>query len=144
MISFIVAVILMTLTVPMVPLLFGERFATVVPAALVLVVANAVAGWNSVIEEGLRGLGHPIAMMWAELGGLAIMAVSLLFLLKPLMIMGAALASLLSYTTVSILLLTYGRRLTGYSLATLLCPTSREIYAGWRRIGVLVGEMKTK
>lgn len=137
--SLVIAVAVIVLTPQMVPLLFGMKFAAAIPAALVLAVAGAISAFNSVTEEGLKGLGCPSAVMWAEFGGLVVTAVSLWLMLRPLEIMGAALASLLGYSAVAILLVTAERSLTGYSLASLLCPTVGEVQTGWRRLQIMLG-----
>jgi O-antigen/teichoic acid export membrane protein len=117
-----------------VPLVFGRAFAAAIPAALVLVVAGGVLGLNLTLEDGLRGLGYPVAALWAELGGLVVTATSLLLLLQSLQIMGAALASLLGYGAVTIILVAQARWLTGDSSATILLPTIREVTLSWQRL----------
>jgi Na+-driven multidrug efflux pump len=92
----------------------------------VLVGAAAVAAINSVLEEGLRGLGRPAFALWAELGGLVVTAVALLTLLVPFGIMGAAVASVLGYSAVACALAVFTRRLTGCSLTTLFWPSRRD------------------
>jgi len=128
---------LLVLTPFSIPFLFGEAFVAATPVALVLVVAAAIAGLNSVMEEGLRGLGVPTAIMWAEFGGLIVTAISLLLLLRPLEIMGAALASLFGHTAVGVLLLFQAQGLCRCSLAKLLCPTLDELFLGWRQLEAL-------
>jgi len=137
--SLVLAVAVIALTPRMVPFLFGTKFAAAIPAALVLVVAGAISAFNLVTEEGLKGLGCPSAVMWAEFGGLVVTAVSLWLMLRPLELMGAALASLFGYSAVAILLVASERSLTGYSLASLLCPTVDEVQTGWRRLQILLG-----
>jgi O-antigen/teichoic acid export membrane protein len=110
-----------------IPLLFGDKFSAAVPAGLVLVGAAAIAAINSVLEEGLRGLGRPAVALWAELGGLLVTALALLLLLVPFGIMGAAIASVLGYSAVMGTLVVFVRRLTGCSLTTLFWPNHRDI-----------------
>lgn len=120
-----------------VPLLFGKPFAAAIPVALVLVVASAIANINLVMEEGLRGLGSPTSVMWAEFGGLAVVALSLWLLLRPFGIMGAAFALLIGYSTIAGLLIAQIWWLTKISLIDFLRPTISEIYSTWRRVGTL-------
>jgi O-antigen/teichoic acid export membrane protein len=94
---------------------FGEAFKKAIPAALVLIPAAAVLGLNAVLEEGLRGLGRPYSVLRAELTGLAITAIGLAAMLRPMAIMGAAIASLAGYSTVTIVLLFGAWRCTGIS-----------------------------
>ncbi|HTY54346.1 MAG TPA: polysaccharide biosynthesis C-terminal domain-containing protein, partial [Candidatus Binataceae bacterium] len=137
--SLLVAVVVTALTPRVMPLLFGAKFAAAIPAALVLVVAGAISAFNTVSEEGLKGLGYPAMVMWAEFGGLVVTVVSLWLMLRPLEIMGAALASLLGYSTVTVCLVASERSLTGCSTTSLLFPRVDEVQMGWRRLQILLG-----
>ncbi|HVO27021.1 MAG TPA: oligosaccharide flippase family protein [Candidatus Margulisiibacteriota bacterium] len=139
----VVAIVVAGVTPVALPLLFGEKFAASVPAALVLVVAAAIAAVNLVLEEGLRGLGQPALTLWAETGGLVVTGISLLFLLKPLGIMGAAIASVLGYGAVTVTLVVASLRMTGFSAAALLRPGPREIRQICKRLHGLVTPMRT-
>jgi O-antigen/teichoic acid export membrane protein len=86
-------------------LLFGSDFVDGVPAGAILVVAGCVLALNGVIEEGLRGLGRPKEVLYAECGGLAVTTVLLLLLMPPFGIVGAALASLGGYSGTAAMLL---------------------------------------
>jgi O-antigen/teichoic acid export membrane protein len=136
--SLVIAMPFLLVTPLVLPLAFGKQFATAIPAALVLVVAGAIAGLNTVLEEGLRGLGQPVSVLWAECGGVAVAIVSLLILLKPLAIMGAALASLLGYSATAFFLVMGGVVATGYSPAALLLPKRYEVAQGWNHMQKLV------
>ena len=119
-----------------IPLLFGSDFSPAVPAALVLVVASSIAGLNLILQEGLRGLGHPRIVMWSEFAGLAVTALALWFLLQPFQILGAAIASFLGYSAVTIYLVLNVKRLTGLSSAQLFLPTLQEAISIWKRAKV--------
>ena len=108
-------------------ILFGERFGVSIPAALVLLPAAGILGFNLVLQEGLRGLGRPYAVLRAELAGLAVTAIALLAMLRPLGMMGAAVASLLGYSTVSVALLVNARHYTGMRLREFLVPQRGEL-----------------
>jgi O-antigen/teichoic acid export membrane protein len=108
-------------------ILFGERFRESVPAALVLVPAAAVLGVNLVLQEGLRGMGRPYAALRAELTGLAATAIALTMMLRPMGIMGAAIASLLGYSTVTLVLVRNARRYAGTPVSALLLPRFSEM-----------------
>lgn len=116
------------------PLLFGHSFSDGVPSALVLILANAVLNIGQLLEEGFRGFGKPMAILWAESGGLIVTAVALISMLKPMGIMGAALSSLLGYTSVCILLLIQARSETGSSITAILWPSRSEVRASWARL----------
>jgi O-antigen/teichoic acid export membrane protein len=107
--------------------LFGHRFDESRAAGVVLVFAGAILGINSMLEDGLRGLGAPKATMWSEFGGLIVTVLLLALLLKPLGIMGAAIASLVGYATVAIQLVSWTRQLTGCTFSALLFPRGSEL-----------------
>ena len=117
--------------------LFGAQYRGSISAALILVPAGAVLGLNYVLQEGLRGLGQPYAVLQAEFMGLAVTALALVLMLRPLGITGAALSSLLGYSTVTAGLLANAKRFTGSTPAALLCPRVDEIRLGLRRLGIL-------
>jgi O-antigen/teichoic acid export membrane protein len=81
------------------PLLFGSAYAPAVPSAIILVVAGGVAGLNALWKDILLGLGLPRMPMYAEIVGLVTTVLFLSLLLRPYQLMGAAVASLLSYAT---------------------------------------------
>ena len=118
-------------------LLFGSSFAAAIPASLVLVPAAAVFGVNFVLQEGLRGLGHPYAVLKAEVGGVAVTAATLAVALRPMGIMGAALASLFGYATVCGILFASTRRLTCLPLSELVCPTLCEMQSYLAQVGAM-------
>ena len=94
-------VVLLVITPVALPWLFGNAYRPAVPAALILVVANAFSSLNLILTDGLRGLGRPRSVLVAELVGLVVTGVLLLLLLRPFGILGAAVASLVAYATVS-------------------------------------------
>jgi enterobacterial common antigen flippase len=86
------------------PFLFGEAFLPAVPAALVLVIAGGINGFNLILEDSMRGMGYPRYILIAELASLLITAILLFALLPLLGLMGAAVASLAAYSVCTILL----------------------------------------
>jgi len=114
--------------------LFGGRFRESTPAALVLVPAAGVLGLNLALQEGLRGMGRPYAVLQAELGGLIVTLFALVVTLLPMGILGAAIASLLGYTTVCLILLFKMQQISRMSLSTFLCPNIGEIRSTFNRI----------
>jgi O-antigen/teichoic acid export membrane protein len=117
---------------------FGEAFRPAIVPALILVPAGAVLALNGVLEEGFRGLGMPATVLYAELVGSVTTATSLYLLLSPMGIVGAAIASLLGYSTVTIALLLQVRWLTGESPAALLVPRTEEITEGMTGLATLI------
>ncbi len=86
------------------PMLFGSQFMTSVVPAMLLVAASVFSGMNYIISDSLRGMNRPIAPAIAEGLGLLMTGLCLAILLPILGIVGAALASLLSYITTFIAL----------------------------------------
>jgi O-antigen/teichoic acid export membrane protein len=82
------------------PLAFGSAFRPAIPAALVLTVASGIASLNLIAGECIRGMGLPRLPLIAESLGLVFTFVLLALLLKPYQLMGAAVASLVSYAVV--------------------------------------------
>jgi O-antigen/teichoic acid export membrane protein len=100
----ILTVLLLVLTPFMVPFLFGSAYRDAVPAAQILVVAGAFGNLNLTLEDGLRGLGRPRQVLIAEVIGMAVTAVLLWLLLPLLNILGAAVASVVAYATITLCL----------------------------------------
>jgi O-antigen/teichoic acid export membrane protein len=136
--AIMLCLILAVVTPVAIVLLFGERFRASIPAALVLVPAAGILGLNLVLQEGLRGMGRPYAVLRAELSGLAVTAVALIAMLRPMGIIGAAIASLLGYSTVSAVLLINARRYAGTSLRDLLLPRPGELKLTLGRLAAIV------
>ena len=120
-------IILILATPAVIPFLFGEEFSPAIPSALVLLVAAAILNLNLILEEGLRGLGQPKAVMWAELVGFLVMLTALSILLPRLDILGAATASLLGRSAVAVCLSLHAHRLTERSLVQLFLPTKADL-----------------
>jgi O-antigen/teichoic acid export membrane protein len=130
------AVVLIVLTPLAFPFIFGPAYRVATKCAVVLVVAAMISGMNNLIEEGLRGLGKPGSALTAELTGLLVTAIALALLLKPIGILGAAIASILGYATTFMVAVYRSSRATGLPLTTLARPRSDEITVTVRSIGV--------
>lgn len=130
-VSGVVSAAFVPLTPFVLPLLFGAQFRPAVDGAMVLVAASVFTGWNWVLEEGLRGLGRPASVLWGELTGLAVTVVMLVTMLRSFGLMGAALASLGGYATVTVALLVEGRRHTRLPLRELVIPTTSDLRLLW-------------
>jgi O-antigen/teichoic acid export membrane protein len=105
------------------PLVFGARFAPSIPSALVLVPAGAILAWAGIAEEGLRGLGHPTVVLVAESAAAVVTIASLPVLLHFFGILGAAVASLLGYTTIAVFAASAISRSTQLRLHQLMVPS---------------------
>lgn len=99
--SLILSVVIMLITPIGLSLLFGGSFASAVPIALLLVPVGALVGLNLVLAEGLLGLGRPKLVMAADLAGICVTGLSLILLLGPLGMMGAAISSLAGQSAVT-------------------------------------------
>jgi O-antigen/teichoic acid export membrane protein len=105
------------------PLVFGARYAPSIPSALVLVPAGAILAWAGIAEEGLRGLGRPTTVLVAESVAAVVTLASLPVLLHFFGIMGAAVASLLGYTTIAVFTASAISRSTHLPLHKLMVPS---------------------
>jgi O-antigen/teichoic acid export membrane protein len=94
------SIVLLAATPLLLPVIFGAEFRAATPVALVMVFAGAVEAINAVGAECLRGMGRPRAVLAAECVGLAVTIVALPLLVLMTGIIGAAFASLLSYTVI--------------------------------------------
>jgi O-antigen/teichoic acid export membrane protein len=126
LLSALLAVAYCVVTPYVLPIVFGDAFAASVRPAIVLIAAGAVLGVSQLLEAGLRGLGYPMDVARSELSGLLITLIALFFLLRPMGIMGAAIASILGYSGVMVSLMVMMRRRTGKSIRTIVIPKLSE------------------
>jgi O-antigen/teichoic acid export membrane protein len=120
---------------------FGEKFKAATLAALILVPAGAIAGFNSVLEDGLRGLGRPASVMQAEFAGLIVTVVALALMLRHFGIVGASIASLIGYTTVTVGLLFHAYWTSGASPTDLMVPRLGDVIKWLTHVRVLAREL---
>jgi O-antigen/teichoic acid export membrane protein len=116
---------------------FGSMYDSAIPAAVVLLPAAGVLGVNFTLQESIRGLGFPYAVLRAELFGLAVTGFVLAFTLRPLGILGAAVSSLLGYSAIMAALVASAKRLTGTSAKDLLVPSRSDFKIGLRRVSLM-------
>jgi len=105
------------------PLVFGSRFATSIPSALVLVPAAAILGWAQIAEQGLQGLGRPTTVLVAEVVAALVTIAALPVLLHADGIFGAAVASVLGYSTVAAVTVVGISRSTHLKIRSLVIPS---------------------
>lgn len=86
---------------------YGDAFIEAVPVARVLMLAAAVAGLSGILGNGTKGIGKPLVLMYAELGGLIVTVVGLPLLLLRFGIIGAGITSLLAYFVTCTILVFY-------------------------------------
>ena len=105
------------------PLVFGSSFAPSIPSALVLVPAGAILAWARIAEAGLQGLGRPTIVMIAEVVAAVVTLAALPVLLHTYGIFGAAVASLLGYSTIAVFAVAAIRSSTHQRIRSLVIPT---------------------
>jgi O-antigen/teichoic acid export membrane protein len=120
-----------------IPIIFGASYRASLVAALILVPAAGVLGVNFTLQESIRGFGRPYIVLYAELMGLTVSATVLATMLRPLGIIGAAVASLLGYSTVTMALLFSAQRIAPISIAALIMPRPNEIKRGIMRLAAV-------
>ena len=103
------------------PLVFGSAFAPSIPSALVLV--PAILAWARIAEAGLQGLGRPTMVLIGEVVAAVVTVGALPLLLHACGIFGAAVASLLGYSTIAVFTIVTIRRSTQQSIRSLVIPT---------------------
>ncbi len=123
------AALFICLTPVMLPLLLGDRYRNAVVPACILVGAGAVSGLNVVLEEALRGLGHPKPILVAELASVAVSIGGLTLFLQKTGIVGAAWISLGAYLLLALVLLIAIHRLTALGWSDLLLWRPRDLAA---------------
>jgi O-antigen/teichoic acid export membrane protein len=115
----------------LVPLLFGHAFSVPLVLPLLLAAATSILGLNTMIEEGLRGLGEPRTVLAGESTGLMLTVLLLVLLVPTHGILGAATASLAGYSTVSAVLLWRIRASMGLRVREMLVPRWSDFQAIW-------------
>lgn len=104
-------------------LFFGAEFAESAGPAQLLIFASIPFGCNVVLTAGFKAFGRPATASTAEVVGLGITALSLVILLPPYQALGAAVASLLSYSATFAYLAWQAHRQLQLSLAQLFLPS---------------------
>jgi len=127
----LVSVILMLIALPLtelvIPLIFGADYQDAVPAGVILVVAFAASSTNSVQQEALRGLGRPSAVLYSQLAGLVATVIGLALFLRPLGIDGAAISSLMGYSTIVVVLVVVGAKATELPWPEVVLPRRGDV-----------------
>jgi len=111
--------------------LYGSRFHPAVVPMLVLLPGIWFAGMGGVIQGDLSGRGRPgLASQLAALAA-AVTIIMDLALIPPLGVLGAALASVVAYTTYGISSLIALHRVSRIPIRTLLVPTRADFAGYW-------------
>jgi O-antigen/teichoic acid export membrane protein len=131
--AIVVMVLALLVTPVLLPLLLPQYRSALFTAELLLV-AGTISGFNLVLEEVLRGLGHPRDILVAEIGGLVVTGASLAALLGRYGITGAAWSSIAGYSTLLVILVRLVARRGGLTAGQLLVPRRADLHAARRRI----------
>lgn len=138
LISVLFGAMMLAVTPLVIPLVYGQDFSQSIYAALILVIASVVAGVNNVLEDAFRGLGIPKWPMTAEIIGLCCTVLLLLVLLPRYQLMGAAVASLISYAAVFVVLAVFLRLWTSESLRHYLLPDQNDLHVALDRFRAML------
>lgn len=122
-----------------IPGLFGSAFAPAVPAALILVLAGGISEINGILRDGARGLGQTGAVLISEVFGVAVGILTLAVLIRPLGIVGAAIASVTGYSAATFWLVRTVQRATHSSIGMLFRPRLDDIRAAWIQVRAFTG-----
>jgi O-antigen/teichoic acid export membrane protein len=106
--------------------LFGAAYLPAVGPSRILIAAAIPLALVMQIEAGLKALNHPEVPSYGEAIGLVITGISLAVLLPRLGTMGAAIASLLGYSSTAAFLALLLKTRTGLSGWTLLHPRATD------------------
>jgi len=115
--------------------LFGASFVPAAGAFRWLLLAAMVWGCGSIVISGLRGFGHPGLSTIARFSAAAVTAIALPLMLPRLGINGAALASLIGYSTMLAVALVAFSAKRRVNLWTSLRPRREDVaFANWKTI----------
>ena len=126
MLSLLVALLTVLAAPIAIPLLFGREFVDAIPAGIILAFAAGVLSFNQLLSTGVMGLGQPKFVLIAESAGLIATALFLWLLLVRYQLIGAAWASLLSYSVTCLVLLTVTVNKTQLNIKNLLLPNHED------------------
>lgn len=127
LLAFAGAVAVALVTPIAVPVLFGGRFASATTPAIVLALAAGFAGLNTLLEELLKGLGAPRWPLFGQIASLPVTVILLVLLLAPYASVGAAIASLASYSVTTGVLLGGLKKCARARMRELCVPRRTEV-----------------
>ena len=110
-----------------IPMLYGEAFRPSVMALLWLLPGIVVFSIANVLAAYIAGIGKPRLNLLVSGVSLIVTIILDLLLIPKLNIVGAAIASTVSYSLSALLLILFFRRETGASLREILLPTSEDV-----------------
>jgi len=129
-ISLMAALLLALFAAPFVPWLFGEEFRPSVAPLLWLLPGIVAFSAANVIASYLAGAGKPRLNFYVSLAGLIITIALDLLLIPRFNIVGAAIASSLSYLTSTIVIIYFFVRASNIKIRQILWPTREDVALG--------------
>lgn len=118
---------LILLTPVAIPLLYGRAFADASIPACILALGSVFLSMNNVLSEGFRALGLPKYPMYAEITGFGVTGILLTVLLPRWPLVGASIASLISYGVTTAVLVACTARTGATALSDLVVPQRGDI-----------------
>ncbi len=121
---------------------YGAQYSSAVVPMLVLLPGIWFLGTAGVIRSDLSGRGHP--GLASKLAGVAtiVTLIADFALIPPLGVIGAAIASVIAYTTYGITSLIALRRVSGISMRRMLAPTRADLTAYRRALSQIVARSR--
>ena len=110
-----------------IPLLYGEAFRPSIVALLWLLPGIVVFSIANVLAAYIAGIGKPRLNLWVSGVSLLVTITLDIALIPSLNIVGAAIASTVSYVLSAVMLVSFFIRETGASLRQILLPTSADV-----------------
>jgi O-antigen/teichoic acid export membrane protein len=110
-----------------IPLLYGEAFRPSISALLWLLPGIVIFSVANVLAAYIAGIGKPHLNLWVSGISLVITIALDLALIPKLNIVGASIASTVSYSVSALMLIIFFIRQTGASLRQILVPTSEDL-----------------
>ena len=123
----ICAVALALLATQAIPLLYGEPFRPSIAALLWLLPGVVIFSVANVLAAYIAGIGKPHLNLWVSGISLVITIALDLVLIPKLNIVGASIASTVSYSVSALMLIIFFIRQTGVSLRQVLIPNSEDL-----------------
>ncbi len=116
------AAVLILFTPVLIPLIYGRAFADASLAACILALGTVFLSMNNVLSEGFRALGLPKYPMYAEIAGFGVTGILLAVLLPRWPLVGASIASLISYGVTTAVLVACAARVGATAVSGLVVP----------------------
>ena len=110
-----------------IPLLYGEPFRPSIAALLWLLPGIVIFSIANVLAAYIAGIGKPQLNLWVSGVSLIITIALDLALIPKLNIVGASIASTVSYSVSAVMLIVFFTRETGASLRQVLLPNSEDL-----------------